>query len=101
MIVLFEVRWSATNISSPIATSESLTISTVKGSSSVFAVVAIPSGPDLDDHIAELVHRQLLAWEDDGRGGRLLDHRRTLEPCTGTEQRPLVGAALMSAELVE
>ena len=45
MIGLIDVRWSATNISSPIAISESLTISTVNGSMSRAGTIAIRLPP--------------------------------------------------------
>src|SRR5581483_1902384 len=88
MIVLFDVRWSATNISSPIATSESLTISTVKGSSSVFAAVATTREPPRSGSRAR-------------RGGRLLDHRRPVELGARAEQRTFEDPRLVPAELVE
>src|SRR5919106_4303342 len=100
MIVLFDVRCRATNISSPIATRESLTISTVKGSMSVRGAIAI-SGFHLDDEVSVLVHVERLPGEDHrGRGG-LLHDRGPLERGARPKPPALVDAALAPPELVE
>src|SRR5262249_22186140 len=102
MIVLFDVRWRATNISSPIATSESLTISTVKGSMSFAGATAIRSpGLRLDDQVAVLVHGQPLPREDDCRGRGLFDNGWPFELTAGAEPVALVDPRLAAAELVE
>src|ERR671919_474365 len=100
MIVLFDVRCRATNISSPIATRESLTISTVKGSMSVRGAIAI-SGFHLDDEVSVLVHVERLPGEDHRGRGRLLHDRGPLERGARPKPPALVDAALAPPELVE
>src|SRR5438034_8043439 len=100
MIGLFEVRWRATNISSPIAISDSFTISTVKGSSPG-ARATVTSSLRLDDEVPVVIDAQTLPWKNDRRRGFLLDDRRPVEFVAGAEARPLVDARLMATELVE